>query len=148
MYARSWLNLFKSCAYFDSKISASLWCFTNVAPQHAQHLLRTTGFGLGINTMEGREQKHQQIFKYSANTTVQEKWNYIFRHEYIQLVYLRENGFDVLNVLKYRERNSRYVPECSNFGCTICSLILNSNSECDLCSTNEFKVITEKVASI
>ena len=67
------INLFQCCALFDSRISPSLWCFALVAPKHAEELIRTTGFGLGINTMEGREQKHQQISKYSANTTVQER---------------------------------------------------------------------------
>ena len=42
--------------------------------------------------MEGRERKHQIIKKYS-NT--KDRWPHIFRHEFIQLVYLCEHGFDL-----------------------------------------------------
>ena len=88
-------RLFVCCSLYDVSVSPSLWCFSIVAPHHAKHLFHKFGFGLGINTMEGREQKHQQITKYSKNTTYQNRWADIFRHEYMQLIYLRENGFDL-----------------------------------------------------
>ena len=50
--------------------------------------------------MEGREQKHQMIAKYSENTTPQNRWSMIFRHEYLQLIYLRLNGYDDIKYLK------------------------------------------------
>ena len=43
--------------------------------------------------MEGRERKHQIIKKYSDNT--KDRWPHIFRHEFKQLVYLCEHGFDL-----------------------------------------------------
>jgi len=38
-------------------------------PVHASETLRLYGYGIGCNAMEAREQKHQQIAKYSHNTT-------------------------------------------------------------------------------
>ena len=83
-----------------------LMVFSIVAPHHAKHLFHKLGFGLGINTMEGREQKHQQITKYSKNTTHQNRWADIFRHEYMQLIYLRGSGFDFK---KYQQSKTTYI---------------------------------------
>ena len=88
------LKLFKCCCIHDRNITPSLWTFTNVAPVHTKWLVEKMGLGLGVNSMEGREQKHQKIFQYMKNSTAQEKWENVFRHEFISCVYLRENGFD------------------------------------------------------
>ena len=64
---------FKICCMFDSKISPSLWTVYNASLVHAEICLTNYGFGLGRNTMEGREQKHQMIAKYSENTTRQNR---------------------------------------------------------------------------
>ena len=70
-------------------------CFSMVALLHWQESIEKLNLGLGINTVEDREQKHQAIKKYSHNATVQDRWSHIFRHEFIELVYLREHGFDL-----------------------------------------------------
>ena len=84
--------LFKCCCLFDSKILPSLWTLCDIVPFHADKCLNMYKMGLGFNTMEGREQKHQMISKYAENSTYQNTWPMIFRHEYIQLIYLREKG--------------------------------------------------------
>ena len=94
-------QLFKVCCYYDTGITPSMWTFCNVAPVHCKELLELVGFGLGINTMEGREQKHQQLSKYSTKTTYQDRWPMIFRHEFIDNIYLKEKGFDTL---RYRKK--------------------------------------------
>ena len=66
-------DLFKMCCVFDSKISLSLWTICNVSPVYAEICLKSYGFGLGCNTLEDREQKHQIIAKYSENTTPQNR---------------------------------------------------------------------------
>ena len=48
-------NLFKMCCVFDSKISPCLWTVCNASPVHPEICLKYYGFGLGCNTMEGRE---------------------------------------------------------------------------------------------
>ena len=113
-------RLFFCCSLYDVSVSPSLWCFSTVAPHYAKHLFHKFGFGLGINTMEGREQKHQQITKYSKNTTYQNRWADIFRHEYMQLIYLRENGFDLK---KYQQSKTTYIPK-HKMGLCECSLPL------------------------
>ena len=126
--------LFKCCSLYDTSVSPSLWTFAVASPHHCIDYVKKLGMGLGINTMEGREQKHQQIHKYAHNTTVQERWPYIFRHEFIQLIYLRENGFDCV---KYRKRNTSYLPEVTDGYCE-CSLKL-AQSSCEICDSREMK---------
>ena len=67
---------------------------------------------LGYNTMEGREQKQQMISKYTEYSTYQNRWPMIFRHEYIQLIYLRENGYDNVN---YTKKSVNYIEKCLGF---------------------------------
>ena len=86
--------LFKSWCLFEQRVSPSMWTLCNAVPVHAKHCLSEYNLGLGCNSMEAREQKHQRVEKYSQNTTVQCRWPMIFRHKYIQLIYLREKGYD------------------------------------------------------
>ena len=44
--------------------------------------------GLGLNSMEGREAKHISIAKYAANTIHACRWEQVFHHEYISLIWL------------------------------------------------------------
>ena len=137
------LCLFRSCCLYFSSGSPSLWTFSNAAPAHAQFLFTTYGVGLGINTMEGREQKHQQIEKYSKKAIYQERWKFMFRHEFIQVIYLRENGFDTNN---YRKRNSKYIPEREEGHC-ICSLKL-VNENCPICDSEGMKKVLDALKKI
>ena len=124
-------DLFKMCCVFDSKISPSLWTVCNASPVHAEICLKSYGFGLGCNTMEGREQKHQMIAKYSENTTPQNRWSMIFRHEYLQLIYLRLNGYDDI---KYLKKTTSYIPkDDAVLLCEICSTNIDSGNKCLLC---------------
>ena len=87
-------KLFVSCSLYDSSITPNLFTFAVVAPHHSLDCIDTIQMGLGINTMEGREQNHQKILQYSKNSTVQQRWQFIFRYEFIQLIYLKENDFN------------------------------------------------------
>lgn len=133
--------LFRSQCFYDSSVTPSLWTFCNVAPVHAKQLLSSYGFGLSIGTMEGREQKHQIIKKYSAKSTYQHRWKYIFRHEYIQNIYLRERGFDQL---RYTPQQNKYVPDWKEGHCKSCNLRLNS-LVCMMCGSDTMKSIRAKV---
>jgi len=99
-----------------------MWVFSHVAPKHAKMSFSDFKYGLGINTMEGREQKHQMIAKYARNTTFKGRWKSIFRHEFIQLIYLREHGFDKK---KYYKQKNSYLPENSDKTCSGCGHILD-----------------------
>ena len=116
--------LYKACCVTDNRVSPSLWTLCCAAPYHAKTTLQKYGLGLGVNTMEGREQKHQMISKYANNTTYQNRWPMIFRHEFIQLIYLRENGFDDIT---YKRRAKRYIPDCIENHCVKCGFFLVMN---------------------
>ena len=121
--------LFYSSVLFNSNLSPSLFALTNCSPFHAKQTLDECNFGLGINSMEGREQKHEQIKKYMNNTTFNCRWPRIFRHAYIQLIYLRENGFDQK---MYMRRGVKYNPDVNDRSCLNCGFNL-SNDICPLC---------------
>lgn len=124
-------SLFKACCLFYPRLSVSMWVLTNVLPAHSSHTLQKYNFGIGCNTMEAREQKHQQIQKYSHNTTFQNRWQQIFRHEFIQLVYLREHGYDTL---RYRKRKVNYLPKYSEQECQNCGIELDER-KCLVCDS-------------
>ena len=125
--------LFKACCKFDLNVSPRMWVLCNVLPVHANITFTEYGFGIGCNTMEGREQKHQRIAQYANNTTIQCRWPRIFRHEYIHLLHLRENGFDTC---KYRKRKNQYIPPSPYGSCKKCCLTCNKSelsTYCELC---------------
>ena len=83
--------------------------------------------------MEGREQKYQSIYKYSTiNTTYQNRWPFIFRHEFIQLVHLRENGYDDV---KYNKTKSSYLPIANQKSCKNCCICLEDADFCYFCES-------------
>ena len=137
--------LFKACCIFDGKVTPSLWTLCNVVPVHAEACLKMYGYGLGCNTMEGREQKHQMIAKYSENTTVQNKWPLVLRHEFIQLIHLRENGYDAQ---KYKKRSTTYVPDNKN-SCESCCLVFeHGKKECFLCTNSNFLKVKVHIENV
>ena len=141
-------ELFIACCLFYQRMSPSLWTLCNVAPYHAKQCLKLHGLGLGCNTMEGREQKHQVIAKYANNTTFQNKWPMIFRHEFVQLIMLRENGFDDV---RYRKRGTRYIPPSSDKSCLSCFSVYHVNSEnklCRNCDSDHFKEVVDAVKKV
>lgn len=124
--------LFKISCLWDQRISPSFWTLCNATPVHARICVEKYNLGLGCNTMEGREQKHQMISKYCNNTTFQNRWPAIFRHEFIQLIYLRENGYDQVN---YTQRSEPYIPS-NDDSCLQCfgkTIVLDR--KCKLCSS-------------
>ena len=134
-------KLFKACCRFEISITPSLWVLSNIAPHHAKETLRMYNLGLGVNSMEPREQKHQVIKKYGDNTTPQNKWPMIFRHEYLQLIYLREKGYDELN---YKRKSRIYLPAIKDNSCSNCGLHLTLNV-CVLCSHSIYIDISDSL---
>ena len=126
-------KLFKVSCLSGTSISPSLWVLCNIVPQQAKETLTLYGLGLGINSMEVREQKHQKIKKYSENTTFQNKWPMIFRHEFLQEVFLRERGFDEIT---YTKEQNQYLPRILGDSCLICGLKMNQGI-CHLCAQIE-----------
>ena len=84
--------------------------------------------------MEGREQKHQKIHKYMQNAMQSELWQFVFRHEFISCVYLRENGFDKKT---YNKKFATYMAPLKT-GCCTCGLTY-SMEICKICDSEEYK---------
>ena len=68
----------------------------------------------------------------------------IFRHEFIQLIHLRENGFDVVNYLK---RSKRYVPDVVENHCKSCGLKLQ-DEKCFICDSDLMKVVKREIEGV
>lgn len=138
-------HLFITSSLLEKKISPSLWALCNAVPFHAAKTLKDYGFGLGCNSMEGREQKHQRIVKYAHNTTYQCRWPYIFRHEFIQLIYLKENGFDQIS---YNTKNVSYMPVLVENSCQLCGLkYLNESKSCNICNSIYRKNVIDLISA-
>ena len=103
-------TMFKLYCLHENSISPSLWTLCVLLSTFTK-----LGLGLGVNCMEGREQKHQKIYIYMQNSTVMERWQFVFRHEFISCVYLRENGLD------QRRYNKRIIPYVSSQKSGYCS---------------------------
>jgi hypothetical protein len=80
----------------------------NIVPAHAREMQEKYGMGLALNSMEGREAKHISIARYSQNTCYQNRWEQVFRHEYISLLWLRERGY---NLNKPSSVAMHYIPK-------------------------------------
>lgn len=85
--------VFNAHYVFLGKVTPSLWTLGYVIPYHTAQLYNRLGFGLGLNTMQGREAKHIKLKKYMENTPGNvgkgERWGTVFRHEYVRLIWMR-----------------------------------------------------------
>jgi hypothetical protein len=84
-------NYFNASALFV-RVTISVWTLGHVVPVHTNKLFDKYNTGLGLNTMQGLEAKHQRLGAYSKNTTVKNRWQQVFRHKYMTLIWLREQN--------------------------------------------------------
>ena len=77
--------------FFDHH--ATVWTLGQIVPTHAKEMKAKYNMGLGLNSMEGREAKHISISRYCKNTNYQNRWQQVFMHEYVSLIWLREKGY-------------------------------------------------------
>ena len=77
-------------------------------PYHAQILFQKFAFGMGINTMQGREAKHSVIAKFAAHGTLALRWKLIFRHEFISSLWLRKKNSRSVH---FNNNHINYLPE-------------------------------------
>jgi len=119
-------------------VNPSVWTIGMVVPEHTKDMLRKYGMGLGLNSMEGREAKHITIAKYAKNTFFPKRWEQIFRHEYVSLIWLRNQGFDLLAGTK---KQQTYIPKrTSTPKYCICGFPKDEdNTHCRFCSNPMLK---------
>jgi hypothetical protein len=87
-------NYYKAHCIFLN-VNPTVWTLGNVVPHHLADMKTKYGMGLGLNFMEGREAKHVFIRKYSNNTVYQHRWQQIFMHEFVTLIWLRSRGLNI-----------------------------------------------------
>ena len=84
----------------------TVWTVAYAIPYHTSQLFETLGFGLGLNSMQGREAKQVKLAKYvkhTSNVKNSMRWSIVFRHEFVCLIWLREMDPYKCNLLS-RER--------------------------------------------
>ena len=101
-------NYFRAYSFFIGMVSPTVWTIGHIVPVHARDTKSKYGKGLSVTSMEGREAKHMAISRYSQNTNYAMRWQQIFRHEFLSLIWLRERGYNLCN---YSPSKERYFPK-------------------------------------
>ena len=99
-------NYFRACALFSS-VSPTTCPIGHCVPADTKQIKQELGVGLGVNTKEGRESKHVSLVRFAQNTHHSTRWVQVFRYEYISLIWLRENGCDLV---KHTPTKNKYIP--------------------------------------
>ena len=138
---------FRANALFvPSSVNPTIWTLGHVLPVHAEDVYTLYGQGLLTVTMEGREAKHIALKKLSENTTYQQRWLDIFRHEYIMLVWLPEQGHEYTS---YSSSKNVYIPQriFTDPNYCYCGLAKSdpSDQKCYFCGHNLMKLINDSV---
>ena len=120
------------------------------SPYHTWKL----GYGLGLNSMQGREAKQIKLALFVQNTCNVRKslrWWTVFRHEFVSMVWLREKD---AHSLTYRSENKnvcnsylliKRVKDSNNRFCCCGQLKPSADKEgCDICTSDVMKAIRKK----
>lgn len=86
-------TIYRLNAFFFS-FHPTIWHIGHIVPAHTQDMKNKYDMGLALNSMEGRESKHVSIARYSSHTVYHLRWQQIFLHEYVSLLWLRERGYN------------------------------------------------------
>ena len=142
----------KSRAFYTAlclfnSVNPTTWTLGHVVPAHTKDMKARYGMGLGLNSMEGREAKHISISEFCQNTLYSARWEQIFQHEHVSLIWLRERGF---NLSKPPSAQSSYIPKRVIEGHDYCNCGLERKSPdeaCRSCSHHLRHQIQESVRS-
>lgn len=81
------VEYFRANAMFlPTSVNPTVWTIGHVLPMHVKQVFDSYNEGFLTVTMEGREAKHVALKRLSVNTTYQNRWQEIFRHESIMLI--------------------------------------------------------------
>lgn len=109
-----------------------MWTIGHVEPVHTRDIFEKYGKGLLINSMKGREAKHQAVSRYAANSTNITRWQSVFRHEFVLLIWLRERGCNLASSKKCIET---YIPKyVSGDAYCYCGLNLTDGKDYKYCN--------------
>ena len=139
-----------------SGVNPTVWTLGYAIPYHTQQLVEKLGFGLGLNSMQGREAKHVKLAKYVDNTCNVRKsmrWWIVFRHEFVCLLWLREmDPFSLSYRQEKRNACESYLPkrvrDSDNRFC-YCGLLKSSADDngCTICMSTVMNLIKQSVVA-
>ena len=99
---------FSTCSLLMKSVNPTVWTVGYAIPFHNAALFREFGFGLGINTMQGREAKHVTLSSFACHATLSTRWSLVMRHEYIISIWLRK--IDPFH-FRYAKCKDKYIPK-------------------------------------
>ena len=134
--------VFNSAKMFLNNVTPTIWTIGYVIPYHASITVDKFSLGLGINTMQGREAKHVHLQKHAKHSLTTNRWQKVFKHEYVTTLYLREID---ANAYMYKHTKSSYIPPKAN-SATVCYCGYPKHMEEDKCKfcSDKIRVAIEK----
>ena len=124
-------DYFTAVALFTGTVSGTLWSIGHLVPVHTQLMFEKCKTGLGVNTTQGREAKHVQFASYARNSLFKERWNQVFRHNYISKLWLPLHQPSLLTYHQSRDNliPSRVTSDPQHF----CSCVFFKDEHDDTC---------------
>ena len=112
---------------------------------HSKQLMEDLKVDLGINSMQGREAKHQQLASFVEFSLPKNRWEKVFRHEHMALIWLRQqNPFSD----GYSKCKDKYIPpRCYTNEYCFCGIAFNSDGKCKYCDSKLSKEIATCASS-
>ena len=135
---------FNGYALFIWEITPTIWTIGYCVSYHTQQLYDKFRLGLGLNTMQGREAKHISISNFAKHSTLANRWDMVFRHEFVSCVWLREH--DPMSI-HYKHVCVKCVPEhISKQEFCFCRYMKDRQAEkCKFCSHPLFTQVQTSV---
>ena len=137
-------------------VTPTVWTVGVAIPYHTSELHQKIGYGLGLNSMQGREAKHVKLAKYVGNTCNGRKsiwWWTVLRHEFVCMVWLREKD-SYSTAFRCEKRNisdsyiRKRVRDCDDRFCHYgLPKPTTGNQGCEICRSDLMKWIKQTVAS-
>lgn len=77
-----------------STASPTTWTIGKAIPLYTMKIHQDLGFGLGLNSTQGREAKHSKLASYVKNTTKGKRlrWRQVFKHDFMETIWLKEKN--------------------------------------------------------
>ncbi|CAH3140837.1 unnamed protein product [Porites evermanni] len=149
-------QFFNANSLLLTDVTPTVWTVGVAIPYHTSKLHQKLGYGLGLNSMQGREAKHVKLAKYVGNTCNARKslqWWTVFRHEFVSMVWLREKDpYSIAYRCEKRNISDSYIPkrvrDCDDRFCH-CGLSKKTtgNQGREICTSDVMKAIKQTVAS-
>ena len=132
---------FNTCSLLMKSVNPTVWTVRYAIPFHNAALFREFGFGLGINTMQGREAKHVTLSSFARHATLSTRWSLVMRHEYISSIWLRK--IDPFH-FRYAKCKDKYIPKEAHLPeFCYCGFKLDENeTKCLYCSSSLYEAVS------